>query len=300
MDSFNNPALDSILRQQRMIERILDNPALRVIQKQEAMMSRIIQQQQATQSIFDRDVLSSAKRVMKQYDIIEHLVNQPYMEIMSQQSQLMNNILPMFSTITIGEVLEQVGEFEQGNLNPHEASVSDVSVEITVNNDGSQIGFTSEEIEKLKELANKNSGSLKGFLMGVLVGLGQDAVKYVITEIIMPILLVVGSFVDESVENIVEGLEGEHIEQIQHYQEQLEVKKDVQTKFKPYMGEVNQEVQLRAGRMKSAPVIYHEKVQPFQRVKVVGYRGKWLKVEIETEKGKLKGWVESYKINKLK
>lgn len=299
MDIFRNPALESILRQQRMIERILDNPAIRMIQQQEAMISRVVQQQQVAQRFFDGNVLGAANQVMRQYDNIENLVNQPYLEIMSQQTQLMNNILPMFSTLTIGEVLEQVEEFEQENLVPRQQGTSDIPVEITVNNNSSQIVFTEEEVEKLKKIAS-NSGTLKGFLIAVVGGLGVDAAKYIITEIIMPILLVAGSLVDESVENIVEGLESEVVEQIEYSQEPAKVKGDVKANFKSYMGEANQEFLLRAGRMKSAPVIYHEKIQPFQRVKVVGYRGDWLKVEIEIEQVNLTGWVEGYKINKVK
>lgn len=299
MDIFSNPALESILRQQRMIERILDNPAIRMIQQQEAMISRVVQQQQVAQRFFDENVLGAANQVMRQYDNIEHLVNQPYMEIISLQSQLMNNILPMFSTLTIGEVLEQVEEFEQENLAPREHGTSGIPVVTTMNNNSSQAVFTEEEVEKLKKIAS-NSGTLKGFLMAVVVGLGVDAAKYIITEIIMPILLVVGSLVDESVESIVEGLESKAMEQVQYSQEPVKVKNDIQANFKSYMGEVNQEFLLRAGRMKSAPVNYYEKVQPFQQVKVIGYRGNWLKVEIETVQGKLMGWVEGYKINKVK
>lgn len=299
MDFFNNQALESILRQQRMIERILDNPAVRMIQQQESVISRIVQQQQFGQRVLDENVFGAANRIMKQYDNIEHLVNQPHLEILSQQSQLMNNILPMFSTLTIGEVLEQVEEFEQENLVPRQQGSSDIPIEITVNNNSSQTVFTEEEVEKLKKIAS-NSGTLKGFLIAVVGGLGVDAAKYIITEIIMPILLVTGSLVYESVENTVEGLESEVVEQIEYSQEPAKVKDDVKVKFKSYMGEGNQEFLLRAGRMKSAPVIYHEKIQPLQRVKVVGYRGDWLKVEIGTTQGNLTGWVEGYKINKIK
>lgn len=66
--------------------------------------------------------------------------------------------------------------------------------------------------------------------------LGQDAVKYVITEVIMPILLVVGSFVDDSVQDIIEGFENEAPEQIQYSQEQLKVESKTQSSFKPNMG----------------------------------------------------------------
>lgn len=299
MDLFNNPALESILRQQRIIERILDNPAVRMIQQQETTISKIFQQQQVAHRVFDENVLGAANQIMRQYENIEHLVRQPYLEIIFQQSKLMNNILPMFSTLTIGEVLEQVGEFEQENLAPRQQGTSDIPVEITVNNNSSQALFTEEEVEKLKKIA-RNSGTLKGFLMAVVGGLGVDAAKYIITEIIMPILLVVSSLVDESVENIVEGLESKAVKQIQYSQEPVKVKNDVPTNFKSFMGEANQEFLLRAGRMKSAPVIYHEKIQPFQRVIVIGYRGNWLKVEIETAQGILIGWVEGYKINKIK
>lgn len=62
----------------------------------------------------------------------------------------------------------------------------------------------------------------------------------------------------------------------------------------------NQEFLIRAGRLKSAPVQYHEKVQVFQEVKVLGYMGNWLKVETECDEASIVGWVEKYKINKVK
>lgn len=299
MDFFNNSVWESILRQQRMMESMLDSPAVRMIQQQEAIISKIIQQQQLAQNIFNENILGTANRLIRQYDNLSHLVNQPYMEVISQQSQLINNILPMLSTLTIGEVLEQVEEFGHENIESYQQGNNDIPVEITINNNSSQTVFTEDEVEKLKKIAS-NSGTLKGFLLAVIGGLGVDAAKYVITEIIMPILLVLSSIVDESMEDILEGLESKAVEQVQYFQEPVKMKNEVQVKFKSYMGEANQEFLLRAGRMKSAPIVYHEKVQPFQRVKVIGYRSNWLKVEIEMEQGKLTGWVEGYRINKLK
>ncbi|WP_342533326.1 hypothetical protein MHB40_20375 [Lysinibacillus sp. FSL K6-0057] len=61
--------------------------------------------------------------------------------------------------------MEQVEEFEQENLELREHGSSDIAAEITVNNSISQVGFIPEEVEKLKEIGNKNSGNLKSFLM---------------------------------------------------------------------------------------------------------------------------------------
>lgn len=286
-----------------MMESMLDSPAVRMIQQQEAILSKIVQQQQIAQRVFDDRMMDATNQLLSQYDSIQHLATRPYLDFVSQQSQLINNILPVFSKLSVEDVLEQVKEFESESESQRAEfklqGASETDIEVTVNNPISSQVFSVEEMERLKEIA-KNKGTLKGFLMAVSFELGIDAVKYIITEIFMPILLVLGTFVDDSVENLMDGLDEAFTEQVQYSKEQISVTNEVKVKFNEYVGESNQEFLLRAGRMKSAPVLYHSKIEPFQKVKVVGRRGNWLKVEVETAQGNLSGWVEGYKINKVK
>lgn len=47
------------------------------------MLSEIVQQQQIAQRIFDENVFNATNQIMSQYDNLQHVVTQPYLEIIN-------------------------------------------------------------------------------------------------------------------------------------------------------------------------------------------------------------------------
>lgn len=83
-------------------------------------------------------MMDATNQLLSQYDSIQHLATRPYLDFVSQQSQLINNILPVFSKLSVEDVLEQVKEFESESESQRAEfklqGASETDIEVTVNN----------------------------------------------------------------------------------------------------------------------------------------------------------------------